>query len=486
LTILGGIVALDAVMVAGFAALKSLRRHRSARDIRDLEALWALDASPQVSSLRGRHAFDKGRASAGLPVGEHERGAATDLGSPSTSRATVRPESRRRRVVGLVLLAAMVCAGTAFAHPGAREAIETAFGRVTQGLAPESGSHEQAPAIVGQGSEPIAPSVSAPRREPHHSHASPPDGRNSAQATSPVRGAPTRNAPPVVSPATDPSTVVDPASPTAVTAVAVSSTQIDLTWIDVTSESGYRVEGSPDGADGWVTIVTLGQDVLDYSVTELMPGTTYYYRVFAMNAAGESAPSDVVSATIVDAAGPTSVAAVAISSTQIDLTWNDVTTETGYRVEGSPDGSSGWVTLATTGQDVTTHSDGGLLPGTTYYYRVIATNAGSDSGPSDVASATTKPDPASPAVMKTVHGATQIDLTWTDVADETGYRIERSADGAGGWITLATTGQDVVRYRDAELVPGTTYYYRVFATNADGDSAPSDVVSVTTRELIAR
>jgi hypothetical protein len=74
---------------------------------------------------------------------------------------------------------------------------------------------------------------------------------------------------------------------------------------------------------------------------------------------------------------------------------------------------------------------------------------------------------------------TQIDLEWTDVANETGYRLERS-DGSSGWTTVATTGQDVTSSSDTGLTPGTTYSYRVFATNAAGDSPASDVVSATT------
>jgi titin len=88
---------------------------------------------------------------------------------------------------------------------------------------------------------------------------------------------------------------------------------------------------------------------------------------------------------------PTGLTAVAASSTQIDLSWSDVSTETGYRVERSLDGATDWITIATTGQDVTAQSDTGLSPGTTYYYRVFATNAGGDSPASDVASAYTMP-----------------------------------------------------------------------------------------------
>jgi hypothetical protein len=73
-----------------------------------------------------------------------------------------------------------------------------------------------------------------------------------------------------------------------------------------------------------------------------------------------------------------------------------------------------------------------------------------------------------------------IALTWTDVADETGYRVERSPDGITGWVELATTGQDVTMYVNATLSPDTTYFYRVIATNAGGDSPPSNVATATT------
>jgi hypothetical protein len=73
-----------------------------------------------------------------------------------------------------------------------------------------------------------------------------------------------------------------------------------------------------------------------------------------------------------------------------------------------------------------------------------------------------------------------IALTWTDVADETGYRVERSPDGTTGWTELATTGQDVTTYVNATLSPDTTYFYRVIATNDGGDSPASNVASATT------
>jgi titin len=172
---------------------------------------------------------------------------------------------------------------------------------------------------------------------------------------------------------------------------------------------------------------------------------------------------------------------VPASSTQIELEWSDVPVETGYRVERSADGSTGWVTVATTGQDVTTYLDGGLASSTTYYYRVFATSAGGDSPASGTASATTTADPPSPTTVTAVPASsTTIELGWTDVSGETGYRVERSADGSTEWITVAAIGQDVTTYVDSGLASDTTYYYRVFATNFGGDSPASDPASATT------
>jgi hypothetical protein len=178
---------------------------------------------------------------------------------------------------------------------------------------------------------------------------------------------------------------------------------------------------------------------------------------------------------------PTDLTAASPSSTEIDLSWTDVANETGYRVERSADGGTVWTPIATTGQDVTNYSDAGLLPGTTCSYRIVATNSEGDSPSSAVASAATTVDPASPPTLMAISvSSTQVDLSWTDVANETGYRVERSTDGTGGWSVIATPAQDATTYSDTDLSSSTTYFYRIFATNAGGDSPSSDVASATT------
>jgi fibronectin type 3 domain-containing protein len=181
-----------------------------------------------------------------------------------------------------------------------------------------------------------------------------------------------------------------------------------------------------------------------------------------------------------DQGAPSTVAAIPASSTVIRLLWTGVSRANGYEVQRSNDGAT-WVSIASTDPDTTAYRDAGLASGTTYFYRVLAVTDGGATMASDAVSATTAAEPLSAPTLTTVSASsTEIDLVWNDVSDETGYRIERSADGTSGWTAIATTGQDVTTYVDTGLSPSTTYSYRVVAVNVGSESPPSNVSSATT------
>lgn len=73
-----------------------------------------------------------------------------------------------------------------------------------------------------------------------------------------------------------------------------------------------------------------------------------------------------------------------------------------------------------------------------------------------------------------------MNLSWSDVAGETGYMIQRSIDGGTTWSQVATVGANVTTYQNTGLAANTTYAYRVVANNAGGDSADSNSASGTT------
>jgi hypothetical protein len=80
-------------------------------------------------------------------------------------------------------------------------------------------------------------------------------------------------------------------------------------------------------------------------------------------------------------------------------------------------------------------------------------------------------------LVATVISGTQINITWSDNANnETGYKIERATDGVHFSI-LSGTGIDGNGYHNTNLTAGRQYFYRVYATGPDGNSAYSNVAS---------
>jgi titin len=283
-----------------------------------------------------------------------------------------------------------------------------------------------------------------------------------------------------------------PLAPTSLAAFTISNSQIDLSWMDnSTDESNFVIERSLDNfTTTQATINTSafsGTGTRNFSDTGLAGGTLYYYRVKAMNAGGSSAYTGIVSiATLPDPpAAPTGLMATAVSSDQINLAWTDVATETGYEVEMKQGLAGTYALVTTTGVNQITANITGLDGNTLYYFRVRATNATGASGYSNEANATTFPEgpnAAPTSLMATAMSNSQIDLTWFDNStNEAGFKIERSASSASGPFTqIGTVGSNVQSFSNGGLVANTQYWYRVRSYNGGGDSPYSSVATATT------
>jgi hypothetical protein len=96
-----------------------------------------------------------------------------------------------------------------------------------------------------------------------------------------------------------------PAAPSSLSATAVSTSQINLVWVDLSgNESGFKIERGT-ATSSWSQIATVGTNVTSYASTGLTASTTYSYRVRAYNTAGDSAYSNTASATTSGATGST-------------------------------------------------------------------------------------------------------------------------------------------------------------------------------------
>ncbi|MGV3722807.1 MAG: fibronectin type III domain-containing protein, partial [Actinomycetota bacterium] len=272
-------------------------------------------------------------------------------------------------------------------------------------------------------------------------------------------------------------------APTALTATVESSTRISLRWDDTSNnETGFRLErvrGTSFLSLAGFTTFALGVNVTSYADTNLTPNTTYTYRVFTVNASGDSLPSaEAGGATFPEVpADPGAVTVAAESDASLRIDWLDNSSnETGFRIERSSGG--GFTQVGAVNANVATFTDTGLLSNATYTYRVRAVNGVSVSAPSATADGLTLPA-TPPALTVTPQSSTQVRLAWTDASSSpSAFKVERKSNG--GYTEIALTNVGDVSYTDASASPNISYTYRIRATNASGDSEYSAQATGTT------
>ncbi len=169
----------------------------------------------------------------------------------------------------------------------------------------------------------------------------------------------------------------------------VSVGQVQLTWTESGTESGYIVQRSDAGVGNWSTLVAVAPGVTSYFDVTAVPGSSYVYRIDAVNPGGSS--TTLASLPLTRApSGPVLLTATPASGARIKLSWTSSNGSTGYIVQRSADGLTNWFTIGAT--SATTFSDNSPSSGATWYYRVLATNAGG-SDPSETAVATAQGTP---------------------------------------------------------------------------------------------
>ena len=304
-----------------------------------------------------------------------------------------------------------------------------------------------------------------------------------------------------------------PSAPDRVVAEAGNST-VKLTWMPPvetggSSLLGYKVEYSTNGVK-WspatsitatptpqpsaspsaspvpttpavptVVNINVSTTQTSYTVSNLVNGASYQFKVSAVSEAGVGASSNPVTISAgITPGSPGSFQATA-GRNQVSLAWLAPTTAgvtvTGYHIELNA--GTGWSTIASKHSD-RTFVAANLIAGTTYQFRVSALGSGLTGDSSAVLSAKPFDLPLAPTAFTVTPTEQRLLLTWTAPADQgspiTSYKIEYLTPVAD-WSTLGTSVTTSF-YTPALVIPGVQYKFRVLAINAAGTGASSDIL----------
>ena len=280
-------------------------------------------------------------------------------------------------------------------------------------------------------------------------------------------------------------------APTGLTANTISSSQINLSWTAPSNNggsaiTGYKIAQSTNGGSTWSTLVAnTGASSTTYSNTGLTAGTTYTYRVSAINSVGTSTPSVTASATTTSNTNltvpqpPTGLTSSVVSSSQINLSWaapsnNGGSAITGYKIERSSNGGTNWGTLiSNSGSTGTTYSNTGLAANTTYTYRVSTINSVGTSTVSNTASATTLAASSGGTVSIAIKSANLAGVSFT------GMWVELHASNG----TTLATGYTPITFKvasgNAYTIVSSNYQNYVFNHWNDGTTTVSKTITPT-------
>lgn len=298
--------------------------------------------------------------------------------------------------------------------------------------------------------------------------------------------------------------LIPASAPTLFNVTNLTLGKLDLTWaapgsLGSGSLTGYKIHRSTDGSAYAQLVELVSQTNVSYEDFNVSGNTPYWYKIQAVTSVGDGSLSGAEVMRTKDpnqpAANPATFNATGAVPGHIALTWTPPAsygtgTLLGYRINRSTDN------FQTTGSELVyladpnnaSFLDGNVVGGTYYWYRVRAITTvaqGFNSSTESDRSVFTLPStPTGFAVSNA--SANKLALTWDDHAGDwgdppvgSGFKIYRSTDGTS-FAYLATTLTALnTSFDDATVADNTTYWYKIAATAAQGDSPQTSAASAT-------
>jgi len=277
--------------------------------------------------------------------------------------------------------------------------------------------------------------------------------------------------------ATPSATITVPTAPRNLTATPGNG-NVTISWVVPANNGGAaitRYQVSRDNGANWVN----ASSMTSHTFTGLTNGTSYNFRVRAINSAGASLSAGVPGIPVAPVTAPFVPRNFRVQpgNGRVSVAWAAPTSNGGSaitRYEVSSNNGTSWVTASS----ATSHTFTGLTNGTNYTFRVRAVNrvGASASAMATAIPSTTTTASFPPRNLTATPGNRQVVLNWAAPSNNGGTLITHfqvSSNNGATWVTASSA----VSHTFTNLTNGTSYNFRVRAVNARGASAPATVTA---------
>lgn len=261
---------------------------------------------------------------------------------------------------------------------------------------------------------------------------------------------------------------------------------IALDWSVTPYATNYVLERKT-GTDGtYQVIANLGVDNKVFTDTKLSAGITYFYRIKATVNELTSSYQEI-SVTTPSLLSSPEIASQLLSNKALKLVWKAVLGATSYTLERKV-ASGTYLSLGTLGVSTQEYVDSNLIPSQQYSYRIKAYSSLSESLYSEVT--TTLPAVLeTPVLAGNITYNNALTLSWKAVPNASYFQVERKIEG-GSYVKIANVNSPTLSYADTNLIPNTSYVYRIKAYSSNSESVYSELTLklpalLTTPSLVA-
>ncbi len=272
------------------------------------------------------------------------------------------------------------------------------------------------------------------------------------------------------------------AGPLSVTAAAVSSSKIELTWGPVSEADSYAVYRKSPTDGRFLKLAEVS--AVAYRDTTVSAGVTYSYKVVAISR--ENGKEMLHTETAVQARAPKKIGIKKVSvksPTAMQVIWEASAGSNGYQVFRAESENGRYEEIGRVGgKGSLSFTDETVVPGKAYYYKIRPTNQNHTGFGSFSAPMRGRTIAKTSITAISALSSDTMQISWRKISNAQFYEIYRSTSAGGKFRRLATVKGGTRKFTDKSVKSGKKYYYKInVIANQDGvkiSSGYSEAASV--------